>query len=67
MMAWVRKRFFGPTLPFVLFGACGGPTDAQAPARPSISRTGEVRVQVNAAAAHQVMEGFGATAIPLIY
>ena len=67
MMSWVKRTLFGPTLPFVLFAACGGPTDAQAPARPSISSTGEVRVQVNAAAAHQVMEGFGATTIPLVY
>jgi O-glycosyl hydrolase len=68
MMAWVRNTFLGPTLPFVLFGACGGPTDAQAPPRPSMSGAGgEVRIQVNAAAAHQVMEGFGATTIPLIY
>lgn len=67
MMSWMRRTFFGPMLPFVLIGACGGATDAQAPARPSVSSTEEVRVQVNAAAAHQVMEGFGATTISLIY
>jgi O-glycosyl hydrolase len=68
MIAWMRKTFLGPALPFVLLGACGGPTDAQSPARPLASSAAtQVRIQVNAAAAHQVMEGFGATTVPLIY
>jgi O-glycosyl hydrolase len=51
----------------VLLGACGGPTDAQLPTPAAQASATAVRVEVNAAAAHQVMEGFGATTAPLIY
>lgn len=55
-------------LAFALLAACGGPTDAQFPPQSSRSGTAaEARVEVNAAAGHQTMEGFGATTIPLIY
>jgi len=67
MTRWTWSSTRVRTLPFVILAACGGPTDAQLPLQPSISSTADVRVEVNAAAAHQVMEGFGATAIPLIY
>jgi O-glycosyl hydrolase len=55
-------------LTLVLLGACGGPTDAQLPAQGAKSTTApDVRVEVNAAAGHQMMEGFGSTTVPLIY
>jgi O-glycosyl hydrolase len=67
MMQWLAGTVRARTLSFVLLGACGGPTDAQLPAQPSRSGAADVRVEVNAAAPHQVMEGFGATTVPLVY
>ena len=55
-------------LTLVLLAACGGPTDAQLPAQGGKSTAApDVRVEVNAAAGHQIMEGFGSTTVPLIY
>ena len=58
-------------LPFRVFvvallTACLAATDVQSFTRASATGA-EVRVEVNAAAPHQVMEGFGATTISLIY
>jgi O-glycosyl hydrolase len=55
------------TLCVALLGAHAVPAIAQTPVAPPASAAAEVRVEVNAAAAHQVMEGFGATTVPLIY
>ena len=60
---WMRSR----TMPLLLLVACNEPTTAQVPAQSSRSGSAEARVEVNASAPHQVMEGFGATAVPLIY
>jgi len=49
-----------------LLTACVGATDAQGSAQGPASAA-SVRVEVNAAAAHQVMEGFGATTLSLVY
>ena len=54
-------------LSLVLVAACAGPTEAQLPAQASKSAATTVRVEVNTAAAHQVMEGFGATTASLVY
>lgn len=70
-----RRAFRRRMLPLLLVGACVAPTDAQAPAGstrlpdpvPASAPAPEVRVEVNAAAVHQVMEGFGATMTPLVY
>src|SRR5689334_25446168 len=68
-MTWrVRGSSLTSVVSFVLMAACSGPTDAQLPAQSSQSASAPaVHVEVNAAAAHQTMDGFGATAIPLIY
>jgi O-glycosyl hydrolase len=60
---WVRGRL----LPVALLAACVAPTDAQGPATEARSPAADVTVEVRAAAAHQVMAGFGATTVPLIY
>jgi len=52
-------------LSVLLVAACTDASVAQGPARTNPSP--DVRVEVNAAAAHQVMEGFGATTVSLIY
>ena len=67
MIQWFRTSWRGRALPLILMGACGGPTDAQLPAQASQAAAGAVRVEVNAAAPHQAMEGFGATTASLIY
>jgi O-glycosyl hydrolase len=64
-------------LPFVLFAACGGPTDAQLPTGGNGGNSpgggnqplpnADVRIEVKASSAHQVMEGFGATTLSLVY
>jgi O-glycosyl hydrolase len=65
---WLGSSMRERALPLILLAACGGPTDAQLPAQPSNAAAATtVRVEVNAAAPHQVMEGFGATTAPLIY
>ena len=51
----------------VLFGASSVSSGAQRPSTRPATRAAEVRVEVNTSAAHQVMEGFGATPVPLIY
>ena len=51
----------------ILFAACVGPTDAQTPPPTASAAQPSVRVEINAAAPHQAMEGFGATTAPLIY
>ncbi len=62
-----RRAIRAWALPLVLFGANGAPGGAQAPVARPAAGAAEVRVEVNAASAHQVMEGFGATTVPLIY
>jgi O-glycosyl hydrolase len=66
----VFDRARGRALPFILLAGCSGPSDGQTPTQPpsvSASSSANVRVEVNAAAAHQVMDGFGGTTISLIY
>ena len=60
MKTVVRSRF----VPLLALMACNEPTTAQ-PSR-SVSAA-DTRVEVNAAAVHQVMEGFGATTTSLIF
>lgn len=67
MTHWFLREWPVRTLPFVLLAACSGPVDSQLPAQPSKADGPIVRVEVNAAAAHQVMEGFGANTASLIY
>ena len=55
------------TVGVLLLAACVGATDAQTPSPTSSASGSAVRVEVNAAAPHQAMEGFGATVAPLIY
>jgi O-glycosyl hydrolase len=59
----VRSR----ALWFVLAGASSVTLSAQTPATRAASAAADVRVEVNLTAAHQVMEGFGATTVPLVY
>ena len=67
-MQWVNGANRARAVTLVLLGACGGPTDAQLPAQGSSnSAPVDVRVEVKAAAGHQVMDGFGTTTVPLIY
>jgi O-glycosyl hydrolase len=55
-------------LPLLLISGCTDPTAAQLPAQaPQGVATAAVRVEVNAGAPHQVMDGFGATTASLIY
>jgi len=51
----------------VLFAVSTVSSGAQSPPTRPVSGAVEVRVEVNTSAAHQVMEGFGATTVPLIY
>lgn len=67
MMTRPARSIFRWTLPCVLVGASTVSSGAQSPSTRPASGAAEVRVEVNAAAAHQVMEGFGATTVPLIY
>ena len=50
-----------------LLTACAGATDAQGAAQGSTPSPANVHVEVNAAAPHQIMEGFGATTLSLVY
>lgn len=54
-------------LSLLMLAGCTDTSAAQGPTGPSASPAPDVRVEVSAAAAHQVMEGFGATTEPLIY
>jgi len=67
MMARSRQAVRNRAVWFVLAGAYSATGGAQTRAAQASSIGAEVRVEVNAAAAHQVMEGFGATTVPLIY
>ena len=62
-----RQAIRSRALWFVLAGASSGTLRAQTPATRPASTAADVRVEVNATAAYQVMEGFGATTVPLIY
>jgi O-glycosyl hydrolase len=57
------------TIGVVFLAACTGLTDAQTPtpSRSPSATEPNVRVEINAAAPHQLIEGFGATAASLIY
>jgi len=63
-----RRRAIRNRAPwFVLTAAFSIPLGAQTPATRAPSTAPDVRVEVNVRAAHQVMEGFGATTVPLVY
>ena len=66
MNAW-HGLWHGRVAPLLLVGACVGPTDAQVPAPTPRATSTDVQIEINARVAHQVMEGFGATTVPLVY
>jgi len=66
-MPQLRQAIRSQALSFALAGASSVTLSAQTPATRTASTASDVRVEVNARAAHQVMEGFGATTVPLVY
>ena len=66
-MARMQSGAQATALTLALTAALGHTTRAQVPAQASRSAAPEVRVEVNGAAGHQVMEGFGATTVSLTY